>query len=343
MRQSAPRPHVCPASGAASATHSVRVALAIVALSSAWLTPNAARAEPSELDPAVGYNYGEIETARTAGVSGAQRALTNSTSALFLNPANMAARRVYHIGALAQIWPEARRQSYGFAAVDSIVSSARVAGGVGGTYNLQDPDGVDRQYNDLRFALAFPFSDQFFGGVGGRYLWLSQDGLGPLGPSRASGGLPDERVIKGFSFDAGLTLKLSQALSLAVVGNNLNDPGTGFQPLGVAGGVGFGTEDFGLEGDVAADFTTWDSTKVRAMLGGELLIADHYPIRAGYRFDEGAESHALSFGLGYLETAFAVDLAVRRVVTEDPATAIVFSFSYHLEATGLTPSAGESF
>src|SRR5262245_40553272 len=80
-----------------------------------------AHAEPSQLDPAVGYNYGEIETGRTAAVGGAQRALTNSTSALFLNPANMAASRVYHIGALAQIWPEARRQSYGFAAVDSIV------------------------------------------------------------------------------------------------------------------------------------------------------------------------------------------------------------------------------
>src|SRR5688500_16321167 len=93
------------------------------------------QADPSELPPEVGYNYGEIETPRVAATGGAQRALSNSVSALFVNPANMAASRVYHIGALAQIWPEAKRQSYGAAAVDSIVSSSRVAGGLGATYN----------------------------------------------------------------------------------------------------------------------------------------------------------------------------------------------------------------
>ncbi len=92
-----------------------------------------ARAEESDLPPEVGWNYGEIETPRTAAMAGALRAYSNAIDALFINPANMAATRVYHLGVLAQIWPEASRQSYGGGAVDSIVSSTRLAGGIGGT------------------------------------------------------------------------------------------------------------------------------------------------------------------------------------------------------------------
>lgn len=317
-----------------------------------WLTAHtvavlgalsAARADPSELPPEVGYNYGEIETPRIAGTGGAQRAMSNSISALFLNPANMVASRVYHLGVLAQIWPEAKRQSYGAGAVDSIVSASRVAGGLGATWNLQDADGVDREWTDIRFALAYPFSDQFFAGAGGRYMWLSQNGSGPLESSPASEGLPDADVVKGFSFDLGATVKPSPAFALSVVGNNLSNPGHGFQPMSIGGGLGLSLGDFGVETDVVADFVTWDETALRAMLGGEGLFADHFAARLGYRYDQGAESHAVSGGVGYIDRAFDVDISVRRVVSGDAATAIVFGFSYHLEATGLTPSAGDTF
>ena len=78
-----------------------------------------ARADASAIVPEVGYNYGEVETARSAAMGGALRALGNGVTGLYLNPANMALTRVYHLMALAQIWPESRRQTYGAAAVDS--------------------------------------------------------------------------------------------------------------------------------------------------------------------------------------------------------------------------------
>ncbi len=302
-----------------------------------------AHAEKSDLPPEIGWNYGEIETPRTAALAGATRATSSSTSALFVNPANMAASRVYHITALAQIWPEASRQSYGGAAVDSIVSSARLAGGLGGTWTLQDPDGIDRRATDLRFAFAFPLSDQFYLGVGGRYLWVKQDGFGPLGDSAASGGLKEEDIVRGFAFDAGATIKPSDFFKISVVGNNLNNPGHGFQPSSVGGGIGVGTEDFTVEADVVSDFTTWDATKVRAMGGLEILAANNYPLRLGYRYDDGAESHALSGGAGYIDRTFAAEVAVRRTVAGDGATAIFFGFTYHLESSGLTPSPSDSF
>ncbi|HMR78020.1 MAG TPA: hypothetical protein PKD61_23080, partial [Polyangiaceae bacterium] len=324
-------------------TRGMRALASVCALLAVFCVSEQSFAERSDLPPEIGWNYGEIETPRSAAMAGALRAYSNSVAALFINPANMVASRIYHLGALAQIWPEAGRQSYGGAAVDSIVSSARVAGGLGGTWTLQDPDGIDRRASDLRFALAFPFSDQFYLGIGGRYLWLRQDGLGPLGDSLVSGGLQDENIVRGFAFDAGATIKPSQAFAISLVGNNLNNPGHGFQPSSVGGGIGVGADQFTIEADVVSDFTTWDTAKVRAMGGGELLIADNYPIRLGYRYDDGAESHAISGGAGYVDRAFSAEFAVRRVVSGDQATAIIFGFTYHVESSGLTPSAADTF
>jgi len=321
----------------------VRFALAGLVCACASSLALHAHADKSTTPPEVGYNYNEIETPRITATNGAVRALSNSTEALFNNPANMSASRVYHLSALAQIWPEPGRQSYGVAAVDSVGSSARVGGGIGATYNTQDTNGINRNWTDIRGAVSYPFSDQLYMGVGVRYLRLRQNGEGPLGTSVASSGLAGDYIVSGFTFDAAATFKPSPALAISIVGANLNNPGNTFQPTSVGGGIGFGKETFSLEGDVLADFTTWDSTKLRAMAGGEFLAGDHFPLRAGYRFDEGAKSHSLSAGFGYLDTSFGAEIAVRRVVSGDAATAIVFGFSYHLDSGGLTQGENDSF
>jgi opacity protein-like surface antigen len=320
---------------------SVSLALACAGACFSWST--VVLAEPSELPPEVGYNYNEIETGRIAGKNGADRALGSSVSALFDNPANMASARVYHAAALLQLWPEASRQSYGLAAVDSVGSSSRVAGGLGATWTRQDPDGVDRTATDLRFALAFPFSEKLFAGVGGRFLWLSEDGAGPLGPSYASAGLPDDKILKSISFDLGLTLRPGAGFSLALVGNNLNGSDNPFQPLTLGGGIGFARDNFGIEGDVVTDLVTWDNTTLRAMLGTEILFGDHVVARGGYRFDQGAESHSGRLGLGYIDKTFSADAAVRRVLVGDAVTAVMLTFTYHVESTGLTPTPSETW
>lgn len=317
--------------------------LAACCVAALLLAPTRLKAEASSLEPEVGYNYAEIETPGAGALGGARRALGSSLTALFINPANMAAARVYHLGAVAQFLPEARRQSYGAAMVDSLVNSAGLAGGVGGTWNIQDPDGLARRYTDLRFALAYPFSDAFFVGLGGRYLWLSQDGTGPLGPSPVSGGLADERIVKGFGFDAGATIRPIPEISLAVVGNYLNDPDTGFQPTSVAGGAGYTSGLVGIEADVLVDFSTWNDTTLRAMGGGEVLLADNYPLRVGYRYDQGQQTHALGGGVGYIDTIFSAEVAVRSVVSGPAATMIFVGLTYHLESSGLAAGAGDTF
>jgi hypothetical protein len=306
----------------------------------AWTSP--ARADPSKLPPPVGYNYGQIETARDEGMGGALRAFSNSTDALFLNPANMAATRVYHLGALAQIWPEADRQTYGIGIVDSIVSASHLAGGVGATWSRQDPDGVDRTFFDVRFALAYPLSDHFFVGATARYLSLKEGGfprgLYDLHPSQAAGGASGQAIVQDLTFDAGITVKPVDEFAISLVGQNLTDPGIGFLPLMLGGGVAYGTDDFTVEADVLGDFTSYSETKMRAMFGGEYLLGGHFPLRAGYRYDQGADSHAISFGTGYVDSAYSIEFGLRHVVSGDGATVITIGFQYHVESSGMAPA-----
>lgn len=337
--------------GCSSATRrgrrrSARLVAAALAVALVGIVPRVADASPSDLPPFVGYNYGQIETPRTAAMSGALRAWGSSTGALFINPANMALTRVYHLGAQAQIWPEARKQSYGGAAVDSIVSSSGLAGGIGGTWTLQDRDGIDRTTGDLRFALAVPVGDSFFLGMGGRFLTVTQSegaSQGPLGTSLASSGLDGKKIMRDFTFDAGATLKLGDNVAIGVVGQNLSNPDNGFMPTMFGGGIGFANDNLTLEADVIGDFTTFEESTVRAMGGFEFLAGDQFPLRLGYRYDDGIETHQLSGGLGYIDQMFSAEASVRRSVVGESFTAIIIGFKYHLESAGLGVQTGAGF
>lgn len=298
----------------------------------------AARANAEDISKSVvGYNYGETEAARVAALGGAQRALGTSVGAMFTNPSGMASARLYHLAALAQVWPEASRQSYGAAAVDSIVSSSGLAGGFGGTWNVQDKNGVDRQWTDVRMALAYPFSEKFSVGLAAHYLWLQQNGLGPLGESLASGGLSDEMIVRTIGVDAGITVRPTEMIFMGLVANNFNDPGHGMMPLNVGGGLGIGADVIALEADAVADFSTWDKKTWRGMAGGTLLLAESYPISLGYRYDSGAKSHAISGGIGYAASEFSAELACRRVLVGEKVTAFVLELRYHVDALGIAP------
>lgn len=296
-----------------------------------------ATAEPSSLPPEVGYNHGELETPRSTALAGGLRATSNSTEAIFLNPANMAVTRIYHVGGVAQIWPQASRQSYGGAAVDSVLNKQRIAGGVAANWTRQDPDGVDRQAFDFRFALAAPLSEQFFFGGALRYLSVAENGFnlgdGGLRPSSAAAGLPDEDIVSDITFDAGLTLKPTPQVSVSLVGQNLTDSGNGFLPLLFGGGIGFGTEDFSIELDGVSDFTTYDDTTIRVMGGAEILLGDSFPIRGGYGYDEGIEAQFLSGGFGFVSREFALDAGVRGAVQGINSFTFVIGFKYHVEST----------
>src|SRR5690606_26411473 len=109
--------------------------------------------------------------------------------------------------------------------------STGIAGGLGGIWTLQDPDGIGREWLDLRFGLAMPLGDIFFLGVTGKYITLQQNGVGPLGYSRVSGGLKDSNIIQTMTFDAGATLRPIPQFSIAITGHKLTNLDTSLVPI----------------------------------------------------------------------------------------------------------------
>ena len=322
------------ARGRPNARHSRSITLAVTVV--AGLFGRVAAADPASTSPEQGYDLGEIQGARMLAFGGAQAALGTSTTSLFLNPANLPLARVYHFEALAAVSPEAQRQSYGGAVVDS--STSRLAGGVAGTWNLQDPNGINRQWTDIRVGMGYGLGDRFSVGAAGRYLRVSQaTGSGPLGPSEASDGLPSSPILNTLTCDIGATLIPIDGFRIGAVGKNLTNPGTGLAPTTVQGGAGYGSELFSIETDVLGDFTTYSAARARVMFGGELFLGGHVPIRLGYRCDDGTKTQAISAGLGYIESSWSFEVSARHdFVGEHPSTMLVASvrFFYNPEGTG---------
>lgn len=311
-------------------------ALAVVTMMIATVVATPAVARASETSPYVGWGYGQTETPRAAAMGGALRASAISTDALFFNPANMALARVYHLGAYALIWPRSSRQTYGLSAMDSVVSASRIAGGVAGNYTSQDVDGVNRSIWDFRGALAFPFSKVFYAGLGFRYLDVKQNGYPRDGtvtrPSAASSGLREDTIAKLITFDAGLTVRPVEEFLISVVGYNLTNQNNYFAPLMASAAMAYATKDYTFAFDYVADFSTYLETAHRLMAGGEVLVADAVPIRGGYQWDQGADTHALSIGLGYIAQEFAVEAAFRQSFYGEPISSVFVGVKYHLES-----------
>lgn len=337
----------------------LRVALATLTVGAVFVARSAAaQEEESTLSPLLtadtpvpfAFNYGELETTRQSGMAGALAAAGNGTTAIFLNPAGMTLTRIYHLEALGQGTFEFGRQGYGGVIVDSITN--KLAGGIsvsGGFLDAGDAStSLDRSWLDIRLALAYPISDAFSLGLGGRYMKVTENGWGPLGDSKVSGGLKDPEDPKGRfammnvpTFDAGIALRLADILVIGASGQNLTFPDNGLMPTVVRAGIAVATEDFTIEADGAVDITSYGTPTGRVMAGGEYLLVDHIPLRLGYRFDQGADSHSLSGGVGYTSREFSIEGSVRRTLVGPEATSIFFGAAYFLESSGLTGSGDE--
>jgi hypothetical protein len=299
-----------------------------------------AAADPSTTSPEQGYDMGDMQHPRALAMGGAHAAFGTSTSAVLYNPANLPFSRVYHFEALGAWSPEARRQSYGGAIADS--STSKVTGGFAATWNVMDPDGAKRTWLDLRAAAAYPLGDKLSIGATVRYLRMEAPvGFGPFGPSRASGGTPDIASLNAITFDAGIAVAPVTGLKIGLVGRNLTNPGVGYAPTALGGGVGYTASIFTVEGDLLADFTTYGTTKTRTMLGAELFLADHFPIRAGYRYDDGFGLHSASFGLGYVDKRFSLEASGRREFAQNPSTMISIGLRYFLDVATTQEPQGE--
>jgi hypothetical protein len=312
-----------------------RVALfALGSAAAVSTTARSASASPSSTSIAEGYDLGNVESPRALAMGGGLAATGASTVGLYQNPANMELTRVYHFEAEGAFSPEARRYDIGGAIVDS--ANGRFGGGLGANFGVLDPDGIHRTWTDFRVALSYQLGDHIAFGVAGRYLGVDQDtSVGPFGASLISSGTPTKPLGQYLTFDTGLTITPVEGFHIGVVGHNLTDPGVSLAPTTVVGGIGYDSHAFALEADVLGDFTTWTKDVVRANIGGEYFLGDHVPLRLGYRYDQGTNSHAISGGLGYIGRQWSIEYSLRRDVAGDhPATMMSLSIRYFYDSTG---------
>jgi hypothetical protein len=344
----------------------------VASLSGAFVLSAPGRAlalDPSPLDAGVIYNYGESETPRSAAMGGALRALGDGTTGIFLNPAAMAESKVYHIEARTQITPETRSWLLGATVIDSLTTNLAGSFSIQGTPIATDPSGIDRSWIDLRLGLAYPITERFLIGLTGRYLKVSQSGIAGsgygFGYSAASGGLVDpssftgtpgdavgqrpdrDALVNAVTFDAGLVIKPTDSIAIAVVGQNLTYANNGFLPMIIGGGVGYKSDTFAVEADGLADLSSWSvpgslKPTARIMAGGEYMLAGVVPLRAGYRYDTGAKLNTLSLGTGYVGQSFSIEASVKRTVSNPGATTAFFSVAYFLESSGMTRPASSA-
>jgi hypothetical protein len=300
--------------------------------------PLSAWATPASTSPEEGYDLGQIEAPRAIGMGGALNAVGTSTEALYMNPANLPLARNYHFELLGSYWPEAQRYTIGGAVVDS--SSSKLAGGFAGAGSCQDcfdPNGLHRNFADIRLGIAYPFGNVVSIGGVVRYLHVDQAiAVGPLGPSLASDGTPNGPLMSTFTLDAGITVTPTRELRFGLVGHNLTDPGTGLAPTTLVGGVGYQANTFAVEADLLGDFTTYGHPEGRIMLGGEVFVFHHVPLRLGYRYDDGSTSHAIFGGVGYIAKQWGVEFSGGGDVYS-PHTSLLFGLGvrYFYDSSGL--------
>lgn len=269
----------------------------------------------------------EIEDARPLAFGGALRANCPSNSALFLNPAGLAIGRLYHVETLYTFVPTANGHLAGGSVVDSV--TAPVAAGLAFSYFAWDPEGLNRSEYDVRLAFAYYLANIVSFGLTVKYMYADQDGPGPLGQSLLRS--TDDPLLNTVSVDVGMIFTIGRIFNIGVVGYNLTDTGSIHAPLSL--GLGFSLalgSSFVLAGDTLFDFRSREEPlTMRYMAGAEYFIANHFPVRLGYRYDELLETHSVTAGVGYIARQFATELSVRQdVYGEELHTWIALTVRY---------------
>jgi len=233
---------------------------------------------------------------------GASRGLAGGNDGIFTNAASLAARRRYSLEStwfLDRVGSDTAIQALGASAVDS--ETGAVTGGFAYTHVLSGP----WVGNLFHLPIAFPLAGSLFGGVTGKYQSLSG---------------PQNDEMRAFNVDASAFWQASSLIGLGVSGYNLLDTGhRQIQPRAFGAGVSVGDDRrFHVAADWRGDEHRQGKLTSLYAVGGELLLGDMVPVRAGLMKDETRNASFWSAGLGLVTTGgFGVDLGYRQRF-EDP-------------------------
>lgn len=238
---------------------------------------------------------------RAMGLGDAVWALGMGTSGLYFNPATMGQITQYAIDAGYGYAQWSGTHDFHSALVDS-QTNEMFPGGIGYTYFRSDRDGDSYEGHDVRAALAarFSFTDvTFSAGVTFRYLHVSGDIVN----------------MNAATFDAGISLGISEHVFIGVVGQNLVHTPSRFTPRNLGIGLGLVWSPVGLMGGVALDFDSREEVLASPAGGIEVLAANMFAIRAGFVWERLLDQKRACVGLGFVSQYVGVDVGYTHDVT----------------------------
>ncbi|HXU74788.1 MAG TPA: hypothetical protein VN947_36075 [Polyangia bacterium] len=275
---------------------------------------------------------------RAMGMGEAQRATATGASAVLMNPAGMSLVRQYVIEGMYGIKIESVGHHANLSVVDSITS--RVAAGLFYSFIYETPkigfnwaggkidsEQITRTGHAAGLSLSVPLGDHFIIGATAKYLHIDTTAPLPMGT------VPDHLTldsVNSVTFDIGMILRLGQTFNIGLIGYNLWDHGSRESPLSLGIGLAYvPIPALSINFDTVVNFTGFQNYRIDMMTGKvtldqrttarlgpgiEWLAGNKVPIRAGVVYDSGLPATYLTFGLGYLSTAFGVDLSYRAKV-----------------------------
>src|SRR5260370_12740907 len=117
----------------------------------------------------------------------------------------------------------------------------------------------------------------------------------------------------GITLDAGMAVRLSDAITLAVSAHNVIDLHNKDLPRYYAAGVGYTKGLLTLAVDLRADFiSTLPKSELTPGSDIDTMPGASVPLRAGYTYDSLTNSHFVSGGLGVVGDGGALDVVYRQ-------------------------------
>jgi hypothetical protein len=238
---------------------------------------------------------------RPLGTGGAMRAAATGDAGPMLNPSGISLVRSYTAEGAYQYGSRDSTHDARVSLVDS-TSGLNLGGALFYTFHAASPGGVSQTGHLTGASLSFPLGDVVFIGVTGKYLHYP--------------------AAKGFTVDTGLTVRLAQFFSLAVVGYNLTNPGNS-APQAVGGGACLSLvpgllllADSVLE-RVSKDATNPQETRSSAyyVMGGGEYLARTVAVRLGGGWDGLNRNGYLSGGISFVSGVGALDASLRQDIS----------------------------
>lgn len=261
-----------------------------------------------------------VESARGLGLGTGMRATSVSTSALAYSPGALSLGNLYHIEGNIDYIGVGDAVALGGGVVDS--STSKLGAGIGLRGFLSGDGGYDGL--DGRLGLGLSLSDAFAIGLAGRYISLSSEQT--VGDDTES-----HTLAQGFTLDASLRVIPTEGLQIDVAALNFVDLAEAEVPVTIATSMAFAIADaFSLGGDLLVDLSTFDKAAITVGGGLEFLAGNAIPLRGGYRGDLARKTHALTVGVGYVDSQVGFDIGLRQNVAGDKETRVMAAMRYYV-------------